>query len=113
MRFAKTILCAAVAVALALYSFDCSASASPEQSMQCCKSMRCSSHGHHHGQDCCKDMPVTHAAIGQPSSVQGSSFSAVDFGVVRDYNEFQTIESSAGMIAEHSHAPPICSLPTV
>jgi hypothetical protein len=46
MRFAKPILLAALAVALAAYAFDCGALGTPEQAMQCCNSMPCSSHGH-------------------------------------------------------------------
>ena len=56
-------------------------------------------------------MPAMHAALGQPSSVQGISFSPVALGLVRAFNESHGIEPSARMIAEHSHAPPISSSP--
>lgn|ERR1700737_68756 len=112
MSFAKPVLLAVLTVALAAYGLDCSAMTMPEQAMQCCKSMRCSSH-HHHGQDCCKTMPAMKAALGQPSSVQGISFTPVALGVVAAFSESHSIESSARMIAEHSHAPPILCPPAV
>jgi thiol-disulfide isomerase/thioredoxin len=60
MNLAKPILVALLAVALAVYAFDCGAMTMPEQAMQCCNFMPCSSQGHR-GQDCCKTMPAMHA----------------------------------------------------
>jgi hypothetical protein len=55
-----------------------------------------------------------HVALGQPSSVQGISFSSVALGLVRTFNVSNGIEHSTRTIAEHSHAPPISSsLPTL
>jgi hypothetical protein len=55
-------------------------------------------------------MPSIQAAVGQPPSVPGVSFSPIIFGVVRGFGEPHSIESSARMIAEYSHAPPVaCS----
>jgi hypothetical protein len=56
-------------------------------------------------------MPAMHAALGQPSSVQGISFSSVALGLIRAFNESQSIEHSTRTIAENSHAPPISSSP--
>ena len=56
-------------------------------------------------------MPAMHAALGQPSSVQGISGSPVVLGLVRAFNEAQIVEHSTTTIAEHSHAPPISSSP--
>ena len=56
-------------------------------------------------------MPAMHAAFGQPSSVQGVSFSPVALEGVRAFSESHSIESSARMIAEHSHAPPLFGSP--
>lgn len=110
MGFARQILLAVLALSVAAYASDCGGMTTPEQAMQCCNSMRCSSH-HHHGQECCKTMPTMHAALGQPSSVQGISFSPVALGLVRAFKESQGMEHSTGTIAEHSHAPPISSSP--
>jgi hypothetical protein len=110
MGFARHVLLAVLSFAVAAYASDCGGITTPEQAMQCCNSMRCSSH-HHHGQECCKTMPAMHAALGQPSSVQGLSFSSVALGLVRAFNESKGIEPFVGMIAEHSHAPPISSSP--
>jgi hypothetical protein len=112
MSFARPVLLAVLTAALAAYGLDCSAMTTPEQAMQCCNSMRCSSH-HHHGQDCCKTMPAMHAVLGQPSSVQGITFSPAPLGEMAAFDESHGIESSARMIAEHSHAPPIFSPPAV
>jgi len=45
------------------------AATTPEQAMQCCNSMPCSSHGHEHSQDCCKTTQAMHRPFVQPSSV--------------------------------------------
>jgi len=74
------VLIAVLTVALAGYALDGVGMTTPEQAMQCCNSMRCPSHGHH-GQDCCKSMPSVHAAFGQPSSMQGVSFSFIALGM--------------------------------
>ena len=100
---------AVVAVALAAYAFDCSAMTTPEQAMQCCNSMPCSSHGHH-GQDCCKTMQAMHAPFVQPPSVHSISFANVVFAVLPASGESLVIDSSARFVAAQSHAPPIfCS----
>src|ERR1700758_3303990 len=75
MNQARPILIAALAVALAVYAFDCGAMTTPERAMQCCNSMPCSSQGHH-GQDCCKTMPAMHAPFVQPSFVRGVPYAA-------------------------------------
>jgi len=58
-------------------------------------------------------MPSIQAAIGQPSSVHGISFSLIALGVIRSFGESHSIASSARMIAEYSHAPPACCSPAV
>jgi len=107
MGFANRVLLAVLSVSVAAYASDCGGMNTPEQAMRCCNSMRCSSHGHHHGQECCKAMPEMRAALGQPPSAHGFSFSLVTFAVVQAVNQAQTIESAARMIGEHSHAPPV------
>ena len=110
MRFAGRVLVAVLTIALAGYALDCVGMITPEQAMQCCNSMRCPSHGHH-GQDCCKSMPSIHAALGQPSSVQGVSFSPIALGMVQPFGEDGSPASSSRLIAEHAHAPPFLGSP--
>src|ERR1700680_4824937 len=112
MRFARSILVALLAVALAAYAVDCSAMATPEQAMQCCKSMPCSSHGHR-GQDCCKTMPAVHSPFVLPSSVHGVSFSPVLLAALPASVETHGLHSPARSIAAHCHAPPIPSSPAL
>jgi hypothetical protein len=106
MRFGRPILIAALTIALAVYAFDCGAMVTPEQAMQCCNSMPCSSHGHH-GQDCCKTMPAMHAPFVQPALVHGVPYSPTVVAVLTTFDESHGADSSDRTIAEHSHAPPI------
>jgi hypothetical protein len=113
MLAGRRVLFVALTVALATYALDCVSMTTPEQAMQCCKAMHCHSHHHHKSQDCCKTMPAMHAVLGQPSLAQGVSLSPVVVGLVQAFSETNGLEPSAGIIAEHSHAPPISSLPAV
>jgi hypothetical protein len=112
---ARLVLVSTLTVALAAYGLDCFGMATAEQAMQCCNKMRCPSHhhpGHHGSQDCCNTTPQMHAALGQPSSVQGVSFSPVALGVVQASNDSQVVEFSARIVTGHSHdPPPSCSIP--
>jgi hypothetical protein len=105
MRFARQGLVAALTIAIAAYAVDCIA-ASPQQSMQCCQYMRCSSHGHHDN-NCCKTMPLMKVALGQPSSVQGLSLVPLTLGVVETQTISSSLDLSSPRIMAHSHAPPI------
>ena len=111
MRLAKPIFLAVLTVALAAYAFDCGAATTPEQAMQCCNSMPCSSHGHHE-QDCCKIMPTMRAPFVQPSSAHRVSYSPVVFGLLPQTSESIALGSSNRTIAALCHAPPIRSAPT-
>ena len=105
MHSIRPLLVATLAVALGAYAFDCEAATTPEQAMQCCKSMHCSSHGHH-GQDCCKTMPTMHAPFVQPSSVHSVSFSPVVVAVMAASCESGGLDFFARTVAAHCHAPP-------
>src|SRR5258707_15826618 len=111
MRLAKPIFLAVLAVALAGYAFDCGATTTPEQAMQCCNSMPCSSHGHDE-QDCFKPMPTMRAPFVQPSSVHGVSYSPVVFAVLPQTSESLALGACNRTIAALCHAPPIRSAPT-
>src|SRR5580700_8675777 len=104
MRLARPIGMAILSLVLAAYSLDCDAATTPEQAIQCCKSMPCSSHGHR-GQDCCKTMPTMRAPFVQPPSVQGIHYSPVSLGMVPRASISHDLDSSSRVIAAHCHAP--------
>jgi len=111
MVFVRPILSAVLTLTLAAYAVDCSAAATPEQAMQCCKTMQCMSH-HRHGQDCCKEMPTTTVDVGQPTSFN-VSFAPVVFGLAEPLIESPSVTVLERLIADQSHAPPIFSPPNV
>ena len=111
MVFARTIFPFLLTVAVVAYGFDCSPTATAEQAMQCCKSMQCMRH-HHQGQDCCKTMPTTRVDVVQPTPAS-STFAPVVFGMVQAVDVLMSIRSSAHMIAERSHDPPLSSSPPI
>jgi hypothetical protein len=106
MRLAKPIFLGVLVVAFAAYAFDCDAATTPEQAMQCCNSMPCSSHGHD-GQDCCKTMPTVRAPFVQPSSVHGVSYSPLVLAVLPAVSESHAVDSADRVIVAQFHAPPI------
>jgi hypothetical protein len=104
MRFAKTVLVAVIVAAVAAYAVDCSAAVSPEQAMQCCKTMPCSPQGS--SQNCCKTMPDTHAPFVQQSSLHRVSLSALAMAVLPAHTAHFTSASLASDATAHCHAPP-------
>jgi len=110
MRFAKPIFLAVLAVALAAYAFDCAAATTPEQAIECCNSMSCSSHGH--AQDCCKTMPSMHAPFVQPSA-DGVSISPLVIAVLPATGKSHAVHSSNRVVAAYGHAPPIRYAPVL
>ena len=106
MRLGKAIILGALAVALAAYAIDCSAATTPEQAMQCCNTMPCSSHGHR-AQDCCRAMPTMHAPFVRPASVHGASSSPLVFAQLPAVDKSHALDSSNRIAAAHCHAPPI------
>src|ERR1700745_2333850 len=105
MRFVRPILLGMLSTALAAFAFDCGAMTTPEQAMQCCDSMPCSSQAHH-GQDCCRTMPAMHAPFVQLSFGLGVPYSPVLVAALTTLDESLGVDSSASVVAEHSHAPP-------
>src|SRR5438445_11402740 len=106
MSLFMPILGAVVGLALGSYAFDCFAAPPPEQAMQCCNSLHCSSHARH-GQDCCKRMPSVRSPFVQPSSAHGMSFAPTLLAVTPARGELPVLDFSARIIPAHSHAPPI------
>jgi hypothetical protein len=110
MKLARTIFSLSLLIALAAYALDCGPMIAPQQAMDCCNSMPCSSQGHH-GEDCCKSMAAMHAPMGQPSPVQGTSFSPVALEAISTF-EIQTLANFSGARRVwNSHAPPISDPP--
>lgn len=108
MRIGRSILMVVIAVALAAYGFDCSAAATPDEAMRCCEAMPCSSHGHHHNQDCCKTMPSTHSPFVQSLSMHSSHTALELCGLVMVASISHSVDFSAQtLVGARSHAPPI------
>lgn len=106
MALARAVFPALLTLALAAYGFDCSPTTTAERAMQCCDSMQCMRH-HHQSEDCCKTMPTSRAVLGQPTSAGVSLFAPVVFETVQPVVVSMAGDSSASVIAEHSHDPPI------
>lgn len=106
MRLAKSILQTALGVVLSLYALDCGGMTTPDQAMECCKSMPCSS-GSHSDQDCCKTMPTMHAPFVQTSVVHGASYRPAVELTFATIDVSQRADSSRRGIAGNSHAPPV------
>ena len=112
MRLAKWVVLVTLTVAMATYGVDCGGMVKPEQAMHCCQTMRCHAdhHGSHDSQDCCKATLQVHAALGQPSSVQGICSSLVVFYVVETLADSHIFKFWVTATTRHSHDPPIsCS----
>src|SRR6516165_6910029 len=105
MRFGQSILAAVVALSFVAYAFDCAEMTTPEQAMQCCNSMPCSSQGHH-GQDCCKTMPSMHGPFVQPSAGHSAGPSLNVGAVLPVSDDPIDLASSSRNIRSHWHAPP-------
>lgn len=112
MVFARPILPGVLTVALLAYAVDCGPTASAEQAMQCCNSMRCMSSHHHRGEECCKAMATGRVVIGQPTS-GGISLPSVVFAAVQVFSGSAEMTASARIIADQSHAPPVFRVPTI
>jgi hypothetical protein len=100
---------AALAAVLAAHAFDCGGMITPEQAMQCCGSMPCSTH-RHHGQDCCKTMTAVHPPFLQTSAVHNAIFSLDAIAVLPASNHSFDLESLTRTVVATCHAPPILHL---
>src|SRR5215469_15202273 len=111
---AKHVLFAALILVLSAYGLECVGVTTPEQSMQCCNTMRCHSpHNRHSHQsmDCCETVPHIQPALGQPSSVRAISFAPATLGLVQGFGDSRLMEVSRGIIGAHAHDPPLaCAL---
>jgi hypothetical protein len=108
MRLLRQGVVAMLMLAMAAFSIDCLAE-SPQQAMQCCHAMRCSSSSHM-GKNCCLTMPAMRATLGQPLSAHAASCTAV-LGLVAEADKTSTLSAFAGPAIEHTHAPLLASSP--
>jgi hypothetical protein len=105
MRFVKPILIAALNFALVAFAVDCGeASTSPEEAMQCCDTLPCSSQGA--SVECCQTMPPMRAPFVLPASTQGVASSTAVVTVLPANCDSHEFGSSARVIAALEHAPP-------
>src|SRR5258708_10479053 len=111
MRLVKPFFLAVLGFALAAYGFDCGATMTPEEAMQCCGSMPCSHSMDQDEQDCCATMPAMHAPFVQSSAGHGISAANVVFAVVPTSSELLVGDSPGHFVATHSHGPPIFHSP--
>lgn len=109
MRSGKPVLLAVIAVAFAIYLFDCGVTMTAKDAMECCKEMPCSSHGHH-DQNCCKSMPTMQVSVVQSASAR-SSFAYVPAAVISVSAILLPVPpDSVANVAVQCHAPPgVCS----
>jgi hypothetical protein len=108
MKLLRQYVVAMLMLAMAAYSIDCLAE-SPQQAMQCCRAMRCSSSSHI-GKNCCQTMPAIRATLGQPFSVHAASSRNV-LALVAETGKTSILSSFTGSAIEYAHAPPLASSP--
>jgi hypothetical protein len=104
MRFAKAILPVLIAVALVTYAMDCSEAATPDQAMQCCKTMPCSPH--HSGKNCCDTMPSAHSPFVQPASLNKITVSLVGHTALPVRSVDLAARLTPDTVVAQYHAPP-------
>jgi hypothetical protein len=107
MGTTKPVLLAVLAVAFAAYGSDCLAMTTPEQAMRCCRSMPCSSHGHH-AKDCCQTMGAHHFPFVQGSTRSGIFLSHVAIAIAPESVQAPRLDSRAFKGGVWCHAPPSC-----
>jgi len=105
MRGLKSVLFVMMMIALAAYAIDCGPMTTPDQAMQCCRSMPCHSHGQDSG-DCCKAMTAQHVPFLPAISLHAISLQPIDASAAVAVSARPTAASYARTMASLSHAPP-------
>src|SRR5215470_13666241 len=112
MQSARAVLMALLVAALAMYSLDCLAAATPDEAAQCCDSMPCPQHhngGSEGSEDCCQSMPSAHALFTQPHSVDTASHPLVPIAVLPAFMVARSTDFAphARLVLDADcHAPP-------
>lgn len=97
---------AGLAIALIAYALDCGAMTSPEQAMECCKAMPCSS-PRKQNPDCCKRMAAAHSPFVQAPSLNGASLSLSAVAALpAPGGAIQGLAPAFCAFPAHCHAPP-------
>jgi hypothetical protein len=108
MSSVRAIFAIVLVAGLAVYSLDCSASATRDEAMQCCDSMPCPHHSGDASQDCCQTMPSLHAPFVQPHVVDIACHAPAILAMLPAVSAFQGVSFSANIrLAVQSHAPPL------
>lgn len=103
---ARALLVTAIVAALAGYAIDCSTIVSPDQAMQCCKTMPCTPHSS--GKNCCDTTPSTHPPFVQAASLSKATLSLVSYFSVPTLTSHLPIRSGADItVAQYQSPPPL------
>src|SRR5215831_5587759 len=106
MCVARSIALVVFTIAFATYGSGCLAMPTPEQAMRCCRSMHCSSHGHH-GQDCCKSMSEAHPPFVMPASQHQQPSGHLTVAIVPECEAASPgLDCPFFSVAAQCHAPP-------
>jgi len=108
MRYRTALFVCLLAATLPAYAFDCQEPMTPDQAMQCCKDMSCSSAGHE-GQDCCKAVTAARSPFVQPATDHPVCKASVVLGVLPLFREPAVPNSSVPDVQAHWHSPPSIS----
>ena len=108
MRGLKSVLFVVMMIALAAYAIDCGAMTTPDEAMQCCKSIPCHSHGQDSG-DCCKTMTAQHVLFLPAISSPAISLQPIAASAAVAVSPRPNAASYARTMASLSHAPPLPS----
>ena len=109
MSRAQRTFLLALTISLPAYGLDCLSMTTPDEAMECCKSMGCHYHKHRgqNSQDCCKTTPQMRGAATQPVTPRRITSPPIMLAVVSADNNFKLMESYDHVIAPHSHDPPL------
>lgn len=75
--------------------------------MRCCRSMHCSSHGHHQGRDCCKSMSENHPSFVVPAAKHHQPSGHTVIAFVPESTESPKLDCPFSVVAAQCHAPPV------
>jgi hypothetical protein len=109
MQLAKLILFVTLIGTLSAYALDCLGMMTPEQTMECCKSMACDPHGP--SEDCCKAMPAMHSPFIHQTFAQDRPMSHLAFSTPPLRDELLAVRSLATHSASNGASPSDSSPP--
>jgi hypothetical protein len=107
MHLARTLLLTALVMALASCPLDCSYVMSPNQAMQCCKSMPCP-----RGKNCCKVRTIAQPPYVQVAAPKPGQLSVIRAAIIAAQMVRPTQRRTFRPFFASSHAPPGAISPT-